>query len=102
MQGRKIQASSHNLQYFNKLYLNCINLLCLDVRFYWAIILAMIQINGFFFLAISSNLDILENSGWILYDATCKVCSKLFIQVYTIHGEFRDKITPLVYALLSQ
>ena len=52
-------------------------------------------------LTTDSNLKILTQSDTVFMDGTFKSCPRIFSQLYSIHGCYRNHVVPLVYCLLS-
>ena len=48
------------------------------------------------------NLRLLSQSTTVFMDGTFKSCPRLFSQLYSIHGSYRDHVIPLVYCLLCE
>ena len=49
----------------------------------------------------TSNLRVLAQSSWAFMDGTFKATPRIYTQLYSIHGLYREHFVPLVYALLS-
>ena len=51
-------------------------------------------------LGTAANLELLTQSSVIFMDGTFKAAPRLFTQLFTLHGVFREHVVPLIFCLL--
>ena len=52
-------------------------------------------------LSTDANLEVLGQSSVIFMDGTFKAAPRIFSQLFTLHGVFREHVVPLAYCLLA-